>query len=71
MGNKEPGKILRGLLHYAASDVGVKVVSLLLLPVFASTLSPEDFGMVDLYLALPLVFIPLFKIGIPGGVFRY
>lgn len=64
-------KSISGEVKYVFSDVFVKGVSFLALPIFTRYLMPEQFGIVSLFTTLVGIFTILFGLNLWSGVIRY
>lgn len=64
-------RLISATFHYGLGGVAPKVVSFLLLPVFALVLTPEDYGILELAGALTAALTILMRLGLPGAVSRF
>ena len=56
---------------FAISSFGSRIISFLLVPLYTSALSTEDYGTVDLIATTALLLIPIFTLEIQDAVLRY
>jgi O-antigen/teichoic acid export membrane protein len=64
-------RILRATVNYGIGRVAPQVATFVLIPVYTAYLTPADYGMVDLTMALVPVLTILMRLGLPGAAARY
>lgn len=64
-------EILTDALTYGSAQLLGQFVSFLLLPLYTSYLTKEDYGILAMLTILIAVFGPAFRLGLQGSVFRY
>ena len=62
--------LFRNLVIYGLGDVATSIVSLLLLPVFTSYLTPDDYGIITMLLTVEAVTKVLFRWGVDTAFMR-
>lgn len=62
--------LFRNLVIYGLGDVATSIVSLLLLPVFTSYLTPQDYGIITMLLTVEAVTKVLFRWGVDTAFMR-
>ncbi|MBU1694867.1 MAG: lipopolysaccharide biosynthesis protein, partial [Verrucomicrobia bacterium] len=65
---KEMTRLGRNVLIYGGGDALVRFISFLLLPLFTRYLTPDDYGVRGLLLALAAVLSPVFSLGLSAAV---
>ena len=65
---REITRLGRNVLIYGGGDALVRFISFLLLPVFTRYLTPDDYGVRGLLLALAAVLSPVFSLGLSAAV---
>lgn len=56
---------------YGAASLMSQLVGFLLLPLYTAYLTPYDYGILAMLAILTGLFVPLFGLGLPAGVFRF
>ena len=62
--------VVNGLL-FALGNVGTTIVGILLLPILTAYLSPDEYGTVDLILALTNILLPFVSLGLGFSIVRF
>lgn len=65
---REMKRLGRNVLIYGGGDALVRFISFLLLPLFTRYLTPDDYGVRGLLLALAAVLYPVFSLGLSAAV---
>ena len=63
--------LIKNTIIYAIGNFGSKFLSLLLLPLYTSYLSPGDYGYFDLIVTAVMLLIPLITFQINDGLYRF
>ncbi|MDR1003875.1 MAG: lipopolysaccharide biosynthesis protein [Prevotellaceae bacterium] len=61
---------LKNILIYGIGNIGSKLISFLLVPLYTYYVAPEAFGMYDVYVGLIYLFIPVLTFDFRDGTFR-
>ncbi|HFU4116544.1 TPA: oligosaccharide flippase family protein [Streptococcus suis] len=64
-------KLAINSLLFALGNVGTTIVSVLLLPILTTYLTPSEFGIVDLILALTNILLPFVSLGLGFSIVRF
>jgi O-antigen/teichoic acid export membrane protein len=64
-------RILRATVNYGIGRVAPQIAAFVLIPVYTAYLTPADYGMVDLTMALVPVLTIFMRLGLPGAAARY
>ncbi|TWT07043.1 oligosaccharide flippase family protein [Planococcus sp. CPCC 101016] len=64
-------KLLNNSLIFAVGSLGVKLISLFLLPLYTFYLTPSQFGTVDLMTVTATLVIPIFTLSISNSILRF
>lgn len=64
-------KLFNNSIIFAIGNLGVKLISLLLLPLYTFYLSPSQFGTVDIITITVSLFIPVFTLSIINSILRF
>lgn len=64
-------KLINNSLIFAVGNLGVKMIALLLLPLYTYYLTPSEFGTVDLITITITLIIPIFTLSITDSVLRF
>jgi len=64
-------KLFNNSLIFAAGNLGVKLVSIFLLPLYTFYLTPDEFGMVDLITITVSLVIPICTLSIINSILRF
>lgn len=64
-------RISSATLNYGIGQVIPKVVGFLLLPLYTTYLTPEDFGIADLAVTVSAFIMSVIRLGMPGAIARF
>jgi O-antigen/teichoic acid export membrane protein len=65
------GKFLKDIGIYAIGNIGSKIVTFLMVPLYSFFVSTSDFGYYDLCLTVIILFIPFATLQLRDGAFRF
>ena len=68
---KQGKKLLKNTLIIGVGQLGAKFLSILLLPLYTSNLSPADLGIIDLIVTYASLAQPIFYMQIDQAIFRF
>lgn len=68
---KQGKKLLKNTLIIGVGQLGAKFLSILLLPLYTSNLSPADLGIIDLIITYASLAQPIFYMQIDQAIFRF
>ena len=64
-------KFINDIFIYAIGNLGSKLITFLLVPLYTYFISPEDFGYYDIALNISFLGIGLLSFQLKDGVFRF
>ena len=64
-------KLIKDFFIFALGSLGSKVILFLLVPLYTSFLSTEEYGIADLIFTLTQVLVPIVSLSIWQGVIRF
>lgn len=64
-------RLISHTINYGLGSVLAQVIGFFLIPVYTSYLDPEEYGIIELTVALTAFLIPVMKLGLPGAVTRF
>ena len=64
-------KLLKNTRLFAISSFGSKILTLLILPLYSFVLTTSEFGIVDIYLTLLNLLLPMISLSIFDAIFRF
>lgn len=64
-------KLINNFIVFLTGSFGSKLLQFLLIPLYTSILSPQEYGTVDVLQTVSMLLIPIFSLTIAESVFRY
>ena len=63
--------LIENILYFFICSIAVKIIGYLLLPIFTSNMSMEQYGVADILFSTVNLLYPIFMLGIGGAVLRF
>lgn len=63
--------LISNVLYFLICSIAVKLIGYILLPIFTSYMSTEEYGVADILMSTHNLVYPIFALGISGAVMRY
>ncbi len=71
MDSKRKKYLLKNIFIFAISNFSTKLIIFLLVPLYTNTMTPEEYGTVDLLFTICGFLYPLFTLNVAEGIYRF
>ncbi len=69
--NNRTGYLIKNTALFALGNLGTKIISFFLIPLYTNVLSTEQYGIVDLVVTISTIVVPILSLNIAESVMRF